>query len=67
MTMELLTQGVFADIFKELSRYQVLPEEHGPYSFVEKDGLVHILDKNGHARGHMPKDVYEDILKMELK
>lgn len=55
----------FGGLRELLNSMPVLSEKDGPYTFEEKDGVVHMYDRRGRSRGFMPKDVYDDIMKME--
>lgn len=55
----------FGGIRAFLDSMPILPKEKGPYTFEEKDGVVYMRNKQGTVCAHMPKDVYDDIMKME--
>ena len=56
----------FDALRKELDKLPILPKEKGPYTFEEKDGVVHMKNKHGVTAALIPKDVYDDILKLEI-
>lgn len=65
MKIDATTKVLLGDLGKYIDSYPLLPKKDGPYTFETVDGYVLIRDRLGVARGHMPQDVYDDILKME--